>query len=370
MHALRVLSPAAAPAAHPAVAAGTRRQIPWRSLERVLAVRLDNLGDVVQTTPALRALATHAPQARLDLLVSRAGAALAPLLPWVGEVLTASPSWQDAAGRSPDPAAELALVERLRGYDAVVVFTSFSQSPWPMAYAATLAGVPVRVGGSREFGGSLLSHWVTPAPDDLTAHQVDRMLHLLDAVGVPSAGTRLELRLPTGQRAGAADVAGAYVLLAPGASAPARRWAAAGFAAAARRLLASGLAVLVTGTAREHDLVEAVVRGAPGSLASTDLDVVELAGAVAGATAVLGNNSGTMHLADALGTPVVAAFAGTETEGQYAPRGVPARLLRVPTPCAPCRAFVCPLHGEGAQACLELDPARVADAVLEVAWTS
>lgn len=355
-------------APHPAATGGP--PVEWRGLARILAVRLDNLGDVVQTTPALRALAQAAPQARLDLLASPAGASLAGLLPGVDRVLAHRASWQDASATVPDPAAELALVARLRGYDALVAFTSFSQSPWPVAYAASLAGVGVRVGTSREFGGTLLSHWVLPGGDDETVHQVDRMLRQLRAVGVPDAGTRLELRLPNGREPGVAGIpfGAPYVVLAPGASAPARRWPAPGFADVARRLLAAGMAVAVVGTAREAPLVDAVVAGAPGALGLAGRhSVPDLAAAVAGARAVLTNNSGCLHLADALGTPVVALFAGTEHESQYAPRGVPARLFRRPTDCAPCRAFRCPFLRDGLQPCLDVAPREVAGAVLDLA---
>ena len=103
----------------------------WQAVRRVLAVRLDNLGDVVMVTPALRALrAALRPGAHLDLLASPAGAALAPLLADIDEVHAVRAVWQDADGRLPlDPARELALVDRLRGYYSVVIFTSFAQSP-------------------------------------------------------------------------------------------------------------------------------------------------------------------------------------------------------------------------------------------------
>ena len=341
--------------------------VDWTGMRRVLAVRLDNLGDVVQTTPALRALAHAAPEAQLDLLASPAGASLAPLLPHVTQVHTVRAAWQDAGGGPVDLDADAALVELLRPYDAVLAFTSFSQSPWPVGYAAARAGVPVRVGTSREFGGALLTHWVHPRDDDQTAHQVDRMLHQLAAVGVAAAGTDLELRVPAGTTA----AAGGGALLAPGASAPSRRWAPEGFATVARELLAAGVPVLVAGTARERELVEAVVAGARGAVAAAGtLDVPQLAAAVQAARVVVANNSGTMHLAAALGTPVVAAFAGTETPGQYAPRGVDHRLFRVPTACSPCRAFTCPYAEPAAgvgQPCLDLDPGAVAAAALELA---
>ena len=339
--------------------------VDWSRLSRVLAVRLDNLGDVVMVTPALRALrAALAPGARLDLLASTAGATLAPLLADVDEVHAVSAVWQDADGRLPlDPDRELALVERLRAYDAVVVFTSFAQSPHAVAYAAYLAGVPVRVGVSKEFGGSVLTTRLVAPPDE--QHQTDRALALLAAAGVPAQGRHLSLRVPDDARARAHEVrtrAGlpdAYAVLAPGASCPSRRYDPERFAQVAARL---GLPVAVVGTEKERALVDSITGPGVVSLAG-QLDVPALAALVEGARVALTNNSGGMHLADAVGTPVVALFAGTEDESQFAPRTVPARLLRVPTTCAPCRAFVCPYAHE----CLDIAPDLVVRAARELA---
>jgi ADP-heptose:LPS heptosyltransferase len=120
--------------------------------------------------------------------------------------------------------------------------------------------------------------------------------------------------------------------------------------------------VAVVGTAKEAELVARVTGPGDVGLAGA-LDVPALAALLQGARVAVTNNSGGMHLADAVGTPVVALFAGTEDEAQFAPRSVPARLLRVPTPCAPCRAFTCPFAHE----CLDVTPQAVADAVREVA---
>jgi ADP-heptose:LPS heptosyltransferase len=93
------------------------------------------------------------------------------------------------------------------------------------------------------------------------------------------------------------------------------------------------------------------------------LDVPGLAGLLHGAAVAVTNNSGGMHLADAVGTPVVALFAGTEDEDQFRPRSVPAVVLRVPTWCSPCRQFRCPFALE----CLDVAPEDVADAALRLA---
>ena len=122
--------------------------------------------------------------------------------------------------------------------------------------------------------------------------------------------------------------------------------------------------MLVAGTAAEAGLVEEVVRaaGTPDvrALPATGLPVFT---AWSRAAVALVNNSGGLHLADAVGTPVVVTYAGTERLGDVAPRAVPAALLQVPTPCSPCRQLACPFHLE----CLDVAPERLVAAALRLA---
>jgi ADP-heptose:LPS heptosyltransferase len=304
------------------------------------------------TGPVFRALRAAAPHVSLELLASPGGAAAAALVPGIDEVVTASVSWQQldlVAGTDPDAALVADLAGR--GYDAAVVLTSFSQSPWPAAEVARRAGIPVRVGMSKEFGGGLLTHWV-PAPSD-EEHQVDRMLGLLAAVGVPSRGHALSASVPDDAHVPAALDLVRYAVVAPGASCPSRRWPAERFAAVVRALADDGLTVAVTGTEREADLVAAVAGDA--GLAVTGLGLGDLAAVMAGAEVVVANNSGGVHLADAVGAPVVELFAGTETVDQYRPRSTRAEVLTRPVSCSPCRQLVCPFDQE----CLAIGPGEV-----------
>jgi ADP-heptose:LPS heptosyltransferase len=356
--------------AHPAALAGP--PIDWGGIDRLLVVRPDNLGDVLLTGPALAALRSAAPHAELDLLASPAGAAAAQLLPEVDETVVARVSWQQIAVTAEPPDTDLVFRIAARHYAAAVVLTSFSQSPWPAGYALQRAGVPLRAGMSKEFGGTALTHWVPAADDGL--HQADRALRLLDGLGVPTAHvpSTLHAAVPGASRERAAaavqgaglDAAAPYAVVLPGASCPSRRWPAERFRATAALLATEGLPVVVTGPAAERDLVAEVAARTPGVVALAGaFDVPDLAALLAGAAVAVTNNSGGMHLADAVGTPVVVLFAGTEDEGQYRPRSVPSAVLRVPTACSPCRQFHCPFDLE----CLAIAAEDAALAALRVA---
>lgn len=345
------------PTRHPAADLGPPPD--WSAIRRVLVVRADNLGDVVLATPALRALRVAVPHADIDLLASPVGATVAPMIPAVRDVLTVSASWQQAGGTGASATEEWRLVERIRasGYDAMLVLTSPSQSPWPVAHVGLLAGIPLRAVHSAEFGGAVATHWVTPPPEGI--HQADRCLHLLAALGIPPAGTELELDIPAGDRSGP------FAVLAPGGSCQSRRYPADRFAAAARILAGTGLPVRVTGSPKEAPLVDEVVTSAAHPLVTPlgEVTVPELAAAIAAADVVLCNNSGCLHLADAAHVPVVVTYAGTEPPTEMPPRTTPAaELLTRPVPCSPCRQFRCPYHQE----CLDLPAAEVAAAALRL----
>src|SRR5436190_2806025 len=118
---------------------------PWDGVQRRLAVRLDAAGDLLMTTPALRALRARARDEHLALLTSSAGAEVAALIPELDEVLVYDPPWMPLApgGRTRgrdvnakrNPRPDNAIIRRLRagGYDGAAIFTVHTQSPLPAA---------------------------------------------------------------------------------------------------------------------------------------------------------------------------------------------------------------------------------------------
>ena len=342
---------------------------PWPTVKNILAIRLDNIGDLVMLGPSLRTLRHALPQATITLMASPGGGHVAPLLPWIDDILVHRAVWQDLSGSIPqDFRREIELVDDIRNrcFDAAIIFTSFSQSPYPPAYVCYLAGIPIRLGQSREFGGALLSHWVRPLPDP--THQVDRNLHLLESAGIPIAGRHLELTIADDIQAAADQLLRdvgihprqRFILLAPGASCAARRYDPVRYGSVARLLAAeTRLPILLVGSEREQSLVEPILvddhGGAIVSLVGRT-SVPELAAVIRRAAFVIANDSGPMHLADAFERPMIILFSGTEYESQWQPRGAPTRLLRRPTDCSPCYSFQCPYNME----CLDIPPQEVA----------
>lgn len=343
----------------------------WRRARRILAVRLDNLGDVLVTTPALRAIKRSLPGARLDLLASRVGAQAGRLNPDLDEVIVHEAPWIDPWQELPlDPARELALIDRIRAgrYDAAVVFTSFRQSALPAAYLCYLAGVPLRLAASVDGAGSLLT--TRHKHQEALVHEVERALGLVAAVGITGEATGLVLAVPTAAReradawlaASGLDREGSaangresegrpapLVVVHPGCSMPARTYHWRQFAAAIEGLVARlGARVVVTGAASERELVERVLAelspaaGAASRGCAGDLPFPAFCALIERADLVITNNTGPMHVAAALGTPVVALFALTNPPEQWGPWRVPHRLLNHDVPCRLCYNRVCP----------------------------
>ncbi len=344
----------------------------WAKARNLLVMRLDNIGDVIMTSPALRAIKENLPECRITLIASPSGAQAAALLPWVDEVIPWRVLWQDLGQLDFAPAREWELVQTLHdhNFDAAIVFTSFSQSPHPAGFLCYLAGIPLRLGESKEVGGGVLTTEVAAASEEM--HQVERNLRLISSVGFVVSDHSLSIQIDAAaQQAATRSLAQhgispgtPYLLLNPWTSCQARNYDSQRFSISTRCLAEiTNWRVVVTGVAKDRDRSQPLLAALPHAIdliGTTTLP--QLAALVANAQLVLTNNTATMHLADATRTPNVVLFAGTEYESQWRPRHSPSRLLRRPTPCSPCYAFTCPYNLE----CLDIPPAEVVAAGLEV----
>lgn len=339
---------------------GPQRVAPgWREVRRLLAIRLDNLGDLLMTTPALAAIHDSLPAAHVTLLASATGAHAAAHLEGVDELIAYTAPWMrsgiDGAEAAVLGQAELALLQRLREarYDAAVIFTVCTQSALPAALLCLQAGIPLRLAHSRENPYALLSDWVRET--DVIAggmrHEVQRQLDLVGAVGMHTRDERLRFVLDEADRhhvsallaARGIDAAEPLVVVHPGASAASRRWPAPRFGQAAEAIQqATGCAVVFSGDAADAPLV-AQAQGAmrlPAPALTGELGLGQLGALFELADVLVTNNSGPAHLAAAVGTPVVDLYALTNP--QHTPWGVPSRVLSHDVPCRWCLKSICP----------------------------
>jgi ADP-heptose:LPS heptosyltransferase len=289
----------------------------------------------------------------VTLLCGPRGQDAARLLPGVDELVVFSAPWIDPEPQPVDPLGIDALVQDLhqRAIDQALILTSFHQSALPLALLLRLADVPVIAAISPDYPGSLLDvrHQVS---DDI--HEVERNLSLAATLGYrlpPGDDGRLQVkRAPM-----AAELP--YVVVHPGASAPARTWPASSHRALVRALVDGGRRVVVTGGPGEAVLTAHV---AGGDRRVTDLggriEMEQLADVLAAADVVVVGNTGPAHLAAAVGTPVVSLFAPVVPAGRWRPWRVPHILLGdQKAACANSRARHCPIEGHPCLSSVSID---------------
>lgn len=147
------------------------------NVQKVLVMQVGSRQDLMQTIPTLQKLRELLGDATITLMVSPCSSEISIELPWVDEVFV-----YEGGDTFVDAERELALISKLRqsAYDCAVIFTNPGDSPYPLAYICYLAGIPIRIGQSQEFGGGVLSQWVKlPAKD---SHPVDKHFLLIESL--------------------------------------------------------------------------------------------------------------------------------------------------------------------------------------------
>ncbi|HEX2030129.1 MAG TPA: glycosyltransferase family 9 protein [Actinomycetota bacterium] len=342
----------------------------WDDARRVLCVRLDTIGDVLMTTPAIRALRRSG--RAVTLLTSPAGAEAGALVPEVDEVLVYRAPWMKPPPGGPGD--DLAMVEELRGrqFDGAVIFTVYSQSPLPAAMLCHLAGIPRRLAHCRENAYWLLTDRVPePEPDRIVRHEVRRQLDLVATIGATTDDEALSVVVPEPARSRAAELLDRlgveegrpWAVVHPGASAPSRRYPAEHWAEVGRSLARDhGWTLVLTGSPDEVELANTIGEaiGPPARSVAGRLDVAGLAAVLERAPLLVAGNTGPVHVAAAVGTPVVDLYALTNP--QHTPWGVAHVVLSHDVPCRYCYASVCPM---GHHDCLRrVEPADVVRAAV------
>jgi lipopolysaccharide heptosyltransferase II len=360
---------------------------PWDGVRRRLAIRLDAAGDLLMTTPALRALRARHLDDHLTLLTSSAGAAVADLIPELDEVIVYDPPWMPPTARSGsartdgavrrDPRPDNAMIRRLRAgrYDGAAIFTVHSQSPLPAALLCHLAGIPRRLAHAAENPYGLLTDWV-PDPETRSPirHETRRQLDLLEAVGIEADEDHLSIHVPDVATVAmrrllselGIDPKAGFAVIHPGAAAASRRYPPGRFGAVARSLAElAGWPIVVTGSSAEAPLADRVVAVAGSAAISLagQLTYPELAALLALSPMLIAGNSGPVHLAAAVATPVVDVYAMTNV--QHTPWRVPSRVVSVDVPCQGCRRSECPLRHH--RCITGIEPADVVAAALDLA---
>jgi len=326
------------------------------NLSRVLIIKPSSLGDVIQALPVAWALRDLKPRARIDWLVMPSCAGAVEGVGAIDHVLLFDRKHYGRMWRNPLTAASFIwFLSKLRHprYTTVVDLQGLFRSGF-LAYAS---GAERRVGlaGSREGADRFYTDVVSVPEEPMSS--VDRYMLAASALGAPSEGPRrfgIDIPPAKGAEAGrlltaaGLDDSRPYVVLVPGGRWPTKRWPEERYAALAQRIAEQlGLAPVLLGAPGEAE-IGARMRRMRGS-EMIDLigrtDIKTLAAVLRGAACVVTNDTGPMHLAAALGRPIVAIFGPTSVD-VAGPYGRGHILLADRADCARCYRRSCLWEGQ------------------------
>lgn len=296
----------------------------WKDCKNILVIRLDNMGDVLMNNAALQQLKQHYPHSKITLLTSSVAAPIVPFLGTVDDLLIFDSPWMKVD--SPHPQDELLrLVHTLkkRQFDGCIMFSVYSQNIFPAALLAYLSEIPLRAGYARENPYQLLTHWY-PDPEPLSKieHQIQRDLHLLEALGLqpdleslPALQSTAKL-FPSGSPLPTEVTPYTYTLLHLEVSETKRQYPVERARQLVRQLLHAGEKILFTGQRKSAysaaclaDLSTEKLLDLRGST-----NIRQLAYLVEHAKGVICVNTGIMHMACAYERPTLVLYARTNLQ--------------------------------------------------------
>jgi ADP-heptose:LPS heptosyltransferase len=322
-----------------------RRQPP-RTPKRILVLRLERIGDLLMTLPALADLRAFAAGAEIDLVVGSWNGDLARAIDPVTRVQCLDAAWLTRESEGQGVLSLIAAARRWRGthYDLAINFEPDIRGNLMLAACGAAWTAGYRSGG----GGPLLDGALDY---DTTAHTSDNARRLVATIfdaAVPSEQpptlvvpseaheNAARLLMDAGQPLIGIHVSGGRAI---------KQWPVERFADVARRLVDhSGATIVLSGAAADRPMVETVKSALPRNNVvdvAGHIDLLTLAGVTERLDLLVTGDTGPMHLAVAVGTPVVAVF-GPSDPARYAPHGPLDRVVRVDLPCSPCNRIRLP----------------------------
>jgi len=319
-------------------------------MNNILIIKLRYIGDVLLATPTLRAIKAARPDARVTMMVNRG----------TEDVLSGNPDLDEIVVLDKGSlAAQWRLIAglRRRRFDTVIDLTDGDRS----AFLSWISGAPVRIGFNDEhrWRGRCYTQVVQPVPG--VRHRIDRDLESLKPMSIQAGSKDPQLWL-TPEEANSADQllnqlgiqrSQSIVILQPGARYWFKAWPPERFAELADCLTAQyGCQVLIGGSDQDIDLAQKIRQMAKSSpIIMAGRTTIKQFAAIAEKSALfVGSDSGAMHIASAVGTPVVALF-GPSSPREWGPRGGPVEVLYKELDCRSCFHPTCT---RGEENCMRL----------------
>lgn len=322
---------------------------------KILIVKLSAIGDVIHTLPALTALRRHYPEARIDWLVEEGAADLVQGHPSLSRALV----WRRRefvtrlkTGRIPSAVGLFSnLLVQLRNtrYDLILDFQALLKSSLWIFFARGRRKAGFGQGMEHSEKSHLFLNERIPAVS-MEIHALDRGLVLLKALGIPDLPVLYDLPVGAQDEEAAQQLLASkglrpeepFVAINPVAQWPTKLWTPERFRELAERLLKENFQVVFTGAGEDQTLIDDIAGGLGASVLRLDgqTTLKVLAAVYRSARVVVSTDTGPMHLAAAVGTPVVALF-GPTAPWRTGPYGKNHVVLRSGVTCSPCFSRSC-----------------------------
>lgn len=300
--------------------------IDWKDCKNILVIRADNMGDLLMSSPAIRAL-KETFHCNITLLTSSMGNTIAPYLKEIDQTIVANLPWVKTKHPA-DPKAFKLLTEQLQQskYDGAVIFTVYSQNPLPAALLAFISGIPKRLAYCRENPYHLLTNWlVEKEPYTFIRHQVKRDLHLVSTIGAETENQKIQIDISEKAKkrvvekliALGVDPGKDWLILHPGVSEKKREYPENGWIETGKLLRDRlGYQLLITGSAAEKAMCNNIKNGISENAFSLggEFSIEEFIALISLAPLVISVNTGTTHIASATQTPVIVLYALTNPQ--------------------------------------------------------
>ena len=325
------------------------REIDWRSVRRVLVVRLRSIGDTVLCTPSLIALKRFLPEAQIDILLED----------WVAPVLDGFESADNVLTVGPSAIARFAVAKDIRRQKYDVAFNLHGGTT--ATFFVATSGARHRVGYSNYQYSFLYNHLLS-SPSDFwkrdPTHSAEQQLALLGFLGVP-VEDRPKSRLAVTESSMASlngklstvstplSLSEPFAVIHPLAALKTKEWQLDKFARTAEFLNDKGLAVAAVGTPGESDVLNELQSLSRVPISRlTNLSLPELAALNSKAKLFVGNDSGVAHIAAAVQTPSVVVF-GSSNRNHWRPwTDAPNEIVYENFACQPCPGYECKEFGD------------------------
>jgi len=324
-----------------------RKDLASAEIRRIVIIKLDHIGDVILSIPAIANLRAHFPQAHITMVVNSSSESVARYISHVDEVLCYDARFFDKSGSGKmldlSCGMRFAREMRKRGFDLIVDL----RGGFASLLFAMIAGSKHRIDR-----GTYLVQRRSGRISSASEHEAEVNLDMLARAGIPIRFREMSLGLTEADltcadsllgECGSIDSYPPVVIMHPGAPGSLKRWSVEKYAQLACELVQEYNArIVLVGSKGEKSITRSVATAVNGQAVdlSGQTTLGQLAAVLCRADLFIGNDSGPMHLAAACGAKVIGLFGPTSPQ-RFGPYGDNCAVLRMETECSPCMREEC-----------------------------